>query len=67
LILCGASYVTVGGESVIFCSRDISWLEWSIENGRVSFSCSDETAIRCTSWEHLRSLERWAALKAAII
>lgn len=61
LFCCGATYVKVAGEPVISCSRTVSRFEWSGEKGQALFSCSDEGAICSTSWEHLTSLERWAA------
>jgi heparinase II/III-like protein len=66
LIVCGATYVAVVGEPAISCSRALSRLEWAAENAHLFFSCSDESAIQSTSWEHLTSLERWAAEMATV-
>lgn len=66
LFCCGATYVEVAGEPVISCSRILSRFEWSAENGQALFSCSDEDAVCSTCWEHLSSLERWAAEVAIV-
>jgi hypothetical protein len=67
LILCGAKYAAVGGESVISCSRDINWLELSIEDGNVSLASSEESAVCSSSWQSLGSLERWAAAEVSTV
>jgi hypothetical protein len=64
LIACRAMYVRVAEEPVISCARAISRLEWSAENGYALFS--DESAICSICWEHLTSLERWAAEVATV-
>jgi hypothetical protein len=66
LIVCGGTYVQVGGERVISCSRVLSRLEWSAEDDHGFLSSSDKSAIRSTSWEHLTSLGRWAAQVATV-
>jgi len=66
LIACRATYVKVAEEPVISCSHTLSRLEWSMENGDTVFSCSEESAIFSTSWDHLTRLERWAAEEATV-
>jgi len=66
LIACGVTYLEIAGQPVISGSRAHSRLEWSTEDGDSTFSCSDESAICSISWEHLASLERWAAEEATV-
>ncbi len=61
LIVSRGTYVKVAGEWVLSCSRVLSRVEWSAENTHTFFSCSDDSAICSTAWEHLTRLERWTA------
>ena len=62
LVMCGGSYVEVDHEALVACSRSVPRFEWSRENSRERFSCSDEAAVSSISIGPLAALECWTGI-----